>query len=110
MVGIVEMIKETVRTFGLSKDVSSFLKMFFEETPLEGEGVKSFAKECLAAVNKETEKLEDWQTLISSTEVIESIFGKYKAINQGTQGVTGNVLGICSFVGKKKSEKGKTTT
>ena len=103
MVGIVGMIKETIRIFGLSKDVFSFLKMFFEEAPLDE--VKSFATECLETVNKEVEKLEDGQTLISSTEVLESIFGKYKAINQGTQGVTGNVLGICSFVGKKKSEK-----
>lgn len=64
-----------------------------------------FVSESLKTVWKETEKLKMEETIICSTEVLESIFGKYKAINQGTQGITGNVLGICTFVGKKKNEQ-----
>ena len=105
MVGIVEMIKETVRTFGLSKGVYSYLKIFFEEASIKGERLEMFVSESLRAVWKEAEKLKGEETIISSTEVLESVFGKYKAINQGTQGITGNVLGICAFVGKKKNEQ-----
>ncbi len=103
MVGIVEMIKETVRTFGLSKGVYSYLKIFFEEASIKGERLEIFVSESLRAVWKEAEKLKGEETIISSTEVLESVFGKYKAINQGTQGITGNVLGSCAFVGKKRN-------
>lgn len=105
MVGIVGMIKETVRTFGISQNMHSYLKVFFENAPIIGKRLESFVLECLGTVWKEVEKLEYEENIISSTEVIESVFGKYKAINQGTPGITGNILGICSFVGKKKNEK-----
>jgi len=105
MVGIVEMINETVRCLGLSNEVYSYLNTFFEEAPIKGERLEIFVSESLTAVWKEVEKLNENETMISSTEVIESIFGKYKAINQVTQGITGNVLGICTFVGQKKTEQ-----
>jgi hypothetical protein len=41
--------------------------------------------------------------LIGSTEVIESVFGKYKSIIEGLRGITRNILGICTFVGRKKN-------
>ena len=31
------------------------------------------------------------------------MFGKYKAINEGLHGITGNILGICTFVGREKN-------
>ena len=52
---------------------------------------------------EEVKKLDEGQTLIGSSEVIESVFGKYKAINEGLQGITGNILGICTFVGREKT-------
>jgi hypothetical protein len=105
MVGIVGMIRESVNTFGLSRGVYSCLKIFLDKAPIKGERLETFVLESLVTVWKEVEKLDEEETMISSTEVLESVFGKYKAINQGTQGITGNVLGICAFVGKKKGEQ-----
>ncbi|MCH9626197.1 MAG: hypothetical protein S4CHLAM123_13900 [Chlamydiales bacterium] len=105
MVKTAELIKETIRIFGLSKGVYSYLQVFFEEAPIEGSRLIIFTYNSLYSVWKEAEKLTDHETVLASTEVLESIFGKYKAINEGAQGITGNVLGICSFVGPKKSEK-----
>lgn len=107
IVGIVETIKETVRTYGLSEAVYSHLKSFsiFAEVPIEGERLQAFISDSLEAVRKEVEKLGKDQTIIGSTEVLESVFGKYKAINEGIQGVTGNILGICTFVGPERSEQ-----
>lgn len=105
MVGIVETIKEVVRTYGLSEAAYSYLKSFFEEAPIEGRKLQAFISDSLEAVREEVEKLDEGQTLPCSTEVLESVFGKYKAINEGIQGITGNVLGICTFVGPERSEE-----
>jgi hypothetical protein len=105
MFGINEMIKETVRTHGLSKDIYSYLKMFFEEMPIMGDRVQLFVTQVLHEVWEESEKLAEGQTVICSTEVLESVFGKFKAINEGIQGITSNVLGMCTFVGEELNSK-----
>ena len=53
---------------------------------------------------EEADKLKPGETMICSTEVLESIFGKHKQINVGKQGITGNILGLGSFVGNKQNE------
>lgn len=105
MDGIVQMTNELVRTYGLSLDVYSYIKIFLEEAPIEGERLKNFSIMILKAVWEEVEKLDKDQTLIGSTEVIESIFGKYKSINEGLHGITANILGMCTFVGRERSGK-----
>jgi hypothetical protein len=99
MVGIVKLIKETVRKYGYSMDVYTYLKMMFDEAAIEKEQVQEFILKCLNTLYEEVVKLDAGQTLIGSTEVIESVFGKYKAINEGLHGVTGSILGISTFVG-----------
>ena len=42
---------------------------------------------------------------LCSTEVLESIFGKYKELNSGSQGINGNILGLATFVGPKLTEQ-----
>jgi len=95
MVNTVKLIKETVRTYGYSMDVYTHLNMIFGEAVIEEEQPREF-----------TLKLDEGQTLIGSTEVIKSVFGKYKAINGGLNGITGNILGICTFVGREKNIQG----
>src|SRR5207302_7128318 len=97
MVGIVKLIKETVRKYGYSMGVYEYLKMIFDEAAIEKGYVQGFILKCLNTLFEEVKKLDKGQTLIGSTEVIESIFGKYKAINEGLHGITGNILGICTF-------------
>jgi hypothetical protein len=103
MVSTVQLIKETVRKYGYSRGVYRYLKMIFDEASIEEEYVQKFILKCLRTLFEEVEKLDDEQTLIGSTEVIESVFGKYKAINEGLHGITGNILGICTFVGREKN-------
>lgn len=103
MEGAVTMIKEIVRMYGLSMDVYMYIRMFFEEACIKGERIQKFILKALNAVWEEVIKLDEGQTLICSTEVIESVFGKYKAINEGLHGITSNILGICTFVGKEKN-------
>lgn len=104
IVGIVNMVKETIHAYGLSPDVYAYLKTFFVEAPIEGERLQKFILKVLGTVEEESNKLDEGQTLICSTEVIESVFGKYKAINEGLHGITGNILGIATFVGKERDE------
>ncbi len=103
MVSIVNLIKETVRDYGYSRAIYNYLKMILNKAAVKGEPLRNFIVKCLNTVLEEVKKLNRGQTLIGSTEVLESIFGKYKAINEGLQGITGKILGICTFVGREKS-------
>lgn len=105
MESTVNLIKGTVRIYGYSKGVYEYLKMIFDGAAIEGERLQKFISKALNTLWDEVEKLDEGQTLIGSTEVIESVFGKYKAINEGLHGITGNILGICTFVGKVKTEQ-----
>jgi hypothetical protein len=100
MVGAAEMIKENTRQHWISKEVYEYLKMNFGYCELEEGIAKEFIDNAMKTVLEEVEKLGDGETMLASTEVLESIFGKFKQINFGSeQGVSGNVLGICTFVG-----------
>lgn len=107
MVGTTEMIKQIVVEHGLSKDLYEYLKAFFDAAVIEcKEETQRFIKSALNIVLEEVEKLKIGEVIICSSDVLESGFGKYKAIKVGgVQGVTGNVLGLCSFVGAEKTEK-----
>jgi len=103
MVGAVDLIKSVLRQYGLSRETFEYIKMFFEESVSTydcGERLRLFTETSLRVVEEECNKLIEGQTLICSTEVIESVFGKFKAIiNDGHQGITSNVLGLATFVG-----------
>jgi len=78
--------------------------MYLEEASIKENGLQQFIFKVLNTIWEEVEKLDEGQTLICSTEVLESIFGKYKAINEGLHGITSNILGISTFVGKELNE------
>lgn len=100
MVGVVEMIKETIRQHGLSKDAYNYLLASVAEMPLEKE-VEGFICKVFATINEEVEKLDEGQILPSSTEIAESTFGSYKYHSaRGGHGITGNALTIGLLVGK----------
>jgi|TARA_B100000959_G_C14933403_1_gene604656 hypothetical protein len=103
MVGVVKVICHKVRTHGLSEGMYEHLLNYFLETSLDS-SIDRFIGECLEKVVEEADKLKPGETMICSTEVLESIFGKHKQINVGKQGITGNILGLGSFVGNKQNE------
>lgn len=104
MVKIVEMICHEIRTHGLSEAVYEYLITFFLEASLDDK-IQLFAAEALEKVLEEVNKLDPGQTLISSTEVLESLFGKYKEVNGGKHGITSNVLGLGTLVGGQRTDE-----
>jgi hypothetical protein len=104
MIDAADMIKGTVREHGLSYEIYTYLIDFFDEMPIKEERLTEFVGEALEAVSEEVQKLGD-DELIASTEVLESVFGKFKAINEENHGTTGNVLGIAAIVGSERTEE-----
>jgi hypothetical protein len=106
MEGAVDMINSTCREHGLSGETYEYLRIYFEEAfSVEDEYLKKFLKEALKAVEEERNKLKPGQVMLCSTEVEESIFGKFKELNSGSQGIGSNILGLATFVGSKLTEE-----
>jgi len=105
MVGAVDLIKGMVRQAGLSSEVYKTLKIVFDEALHleENSGLVKFLQESISMVNEECEKLLEGETAICSTEVLESAFGKFKEISSGYQGITGNILGMATYLSRDKT-------
>ena len=102
---IVDRIKGCIRKDGLSIEVYNSLKTFLEEFNTKNTRIENFIEKSLKTVSEEVIKLSGDEKLISSTEVLESVFGKFKAINEAIHGISSNVLGMLTFIGEKKSEE-----
>lgn len=107
MAGTVDFVKGILRKFGLSRETFLYIKMFFETSDATvNERLSLFVKKVVVSVEEECKKLDEGQILICSTEVLESVFGKFKAvINSGHQGITSNILGIATLVGPKRTRE-----
>jgi hypothetical protein len=107
MAGALNMIKGVCREHGLSHGTFEYLKLFFEEASslIDDERLKKFLGKALKAIEEECCKLSEGQVILGSTEVLESIFGKYKELNSSSQGINSNILGLATFVGPKLTEK-----
>ncbi len=102
-VGVVEMVKETLRQYGLSEEVYDYLLTIISEMPLEDE-VESFICDVFTSIHEEVEKLDENQVVAASTEIVESLFGTFKChTSKGGQGITGNVLTIGALVGEQQT-------
>lgn len=106
MVGAVDLIKSIFRECGLCRDSHEYIKAFFDEIfPTEEIKLNLFTVNILHTIQEEYDKLDNDQTLICMTEVLESLFGKLKEIISGNQGITSNILGMATFVGPERSEQ-----
>lgn len=105
MEGAVDMINSVCREHGLSHETYEYLKINIEEAfSVDDEYLIKFLKEALESVEEESCKLKPGQVMLCSTEVLESIFGKFKELNIGGQGIGSNILGLATFVGSKLTE------
>lgn len=105
MEGAVDMINSVCRQHGLSHETYEYLRINFEEAfSVKDEYLIKFLKEALKSVEEEKNKLQPEQVMLCSTEVEESIFGKFKELNSGSQGIGSNILGLATFVGQKLTE------
>ncbi len=106
MEGAVDMINSTCREHGLSDETYEYLRINFEEAfSVDDEYLTKFLKEALKAVEEEKIKLMPGQVMLCSTEVEESIFGKFKELNSGGQGIGSNILSLATFVGPRLTEE-----
>lgn len=107
MQGALDMIKSICRAHGLSHDTYDYLRIRFKEMAclVKDEKLRKFLIDALKAVEVESCKLKEGQVMVCSTEVLESIFGKYKELNPSSQGISANVLGLATFVGSKLTEE-----
>lgn len=107
MQGALEMIKSVCREHGLSYHAYEYIKMNFTEVSslIGDEKINKFLNEALKSLEIEVRKLKEDQVVLCSTEVLESIFGKYKELNSSSQGINGNILGIATFVGPKLTDQ-----
>lgn len=107
MEGALEMIKSVCRQHGLSHDTYDYIKIYFAEVSslIEDGKMNTFLDKALKSLEIEARKLKEGQVILCSTEVLESIFGKYKELNSSSQGINGNILGMATFVGSKLTEQ-----
>ena len=106
MYGVVDLIKCAFRDYGLSRETYEYIQAFFEEAlPTEKSALDLFTGAILSTVQEECNKLNEDETLICMTEVLESLFGKLKVLISGNQGITGNILGLAALVGPERSEE-----
>jgi hypothetical protein len=96
---IVTMAEEAVRQYGFQPQCVESLKTQLyavEWLP----HVSDFGERMLAFVRTESAKARPGERLLGSSEVIESVFGKLKALEKGqaNQGVTGFILSAAALV------------
>jgi hypothetical protein len=99
---ISNIVKEVVRKEGYSQESYEKIgKILFE---IKSNGNREFINKVLTIVLEETNKLQEKiKRVIGSSEVLESIFGKFKYISRNSnQGITANILSIATFVGRKE--------
>lgn len=105
---ICNIVKDIIRREGYSKD--SYEKIKECILKMESEDSKDFINQALTIVLEEVKKLpEGIEKAFGSSEVLESIFGKYKFLNRNSnRGITANILSIPAFVGRKEKSDIKT--
>jgi len=100
MIDIGEIVKESVRTNGLSRktyqNLRDLLKTQFSKSSAD---VIDFIDVTMNAVWDEVMQLKSGQIVIGDGRVVESIFGKFKQSNSSKlQGITIGALGIATFM------------
>jgi len=70
--------------------------------PLEGPCQCRMRRQWLAFVKEQTQQVQKRERLLGSSEVLESIIGKFKSVagERGQHGLTGMVLSIGALVGR----------
>lgn len=96
MFKIAEIVNSEIRKRGLSKRSCKHIQEAFI---VNGLTKNPFASKALNAVREEADKLKPKQVVICSTEIVESVFGKYKHFCGVTgQGMTSHALTISNLV------------
>lgn len=99
IMSVVEVSESFVRSQGLSQNAESALKIELNKLNLTKKS-KKIKNDLLNFVKIESRKAIDNEKLLGSSEIIESLFGKQKILeqSQSSSGFTGLILSIGAFV------------
>ena len=96
---VVNIINQKVRTKGISEATYDDLLNTFDTASVED---NDFVRNALDAINEEVEKLEPGQVVLGSTEIVESLIGRYKLIGATTgQGINSHALAMGNLISKR---------
>ena len=98
---IAEKAESYVREKGLFKGASQKFEKSIEGLKLSGQA-KSIKEKLIKLIEIESEKAGQFETLLGTSEIIESVFGKFKNVEQEQtkSGITGLTLALPAFIGK----------
>ncbi len=103
-VDMTETIKDMVRKKGLSQQVVMELEKLLLEKLCSDEELLQFRSQALKCIKEESNKLNTEQVVPASTEVLESIFGKFKYLmGQNVKEITVNSLRLVGLAGPSQS-------
>jgi hypothetical protein len=105
---IVELIllaEKQVKCEGLSQQSEDLFKEKSKKTGVNNKRVQNFKKQIIEHLFEEGRKIPDGQTLIGTSDIIESTFGKYKIFSSRNplKEVGKMILTIPVFIGKKSN-------
>jgi hypothetical protein len=97
---VVKATEEEIKHQGLRQSSWRKVRRALQEDKATTERETSFLREALKLVREEGAKVPAWQCFVGSTDVLESLFGKYKDLAEHgpIREVTANVLMIPLFV------------
>ena len=98
---IAEKAESYVREKGLFKGASQKFEKSIEGLKLSGQA-KSIKEKLIKLIEIESEKAGQFETLLGTSEIIESVFGKCRNVEQEQtkSGITGLTLALPAFIGK----------
>ncbi len=99
MLEVIQSTEHYVRHQGIHGKAAEELAALLPKT--RSEPASSFRRQLLAFVREEAQQVREGERLPGSSEVLESIIGKFKAVagERGQHGLTGLVLSIGALVG-----------
>ena len=98
---ITEKAESFVREKGLFKGAGQKFEESIEGLKLSGQA-NSIKEKLIKLIKIESEKAGQFETLLGSSEIIESVFGKFKNVEkeQNKSGITGLTLALPALIGK----------
>src|SRR4030042_3241756 len=105
MVHLIHLVEKQVKTEGLSQESKQIFEENSKEIGVNNERVQNFRKQIIDFLFEEGAKIPDGQTLLGTSDIIESTFGKYKYFSSRSplKEVGKMILTIPVFIGKKTS-------
>lgn len=102
MLDMLDLMKREIKKNGFRKDTPMRFEKLSSGIALSTRRLRSLKKEIMDYINEETAGIEDEQILLGSSDIIESVFGRYKWFSGKTpmKEVGRAVLAIPVFTGK----------